>query len=399
LLATFPFHLHFSRIGVDNIIDSLSSSLLLWLIFRGMRKGTAGYFLAAGIVAGLCFYTYPGSRLAAGIGVGALVFTLLTKRGFLRAQLGHLTVFAVVALITVAPIVGNYSVERNEFNARMHAVGLVESGALAAEMQDNNASAVEVIAQQFFKSSLPFIANTPRAYLSTLAAIFLMLGLAITAWRAFDPSNAALLAWFFGAIIVGSTLTAGAPSNQRMLGSSPAAVVLAAIAFVAVTEGLQKANRLFDRVAPVLLIIALLYNGVQDTSFYFGKYHDGHYFEDLSNEITYESRIYYAPLGDQGRFYLIGDPMTFIVFGNFDFFAPDVEKYNFNEITPESLAALPKDKDALFLAIPYREPDLQKIVQWLPGGQWIAENRRYQPQEPLFFAYKVSKEQLQNFQP
>jgi hypothetical protein len=407
LLATFPYHVHFSRLGVDNIADSLSSSLLLWLLYRGMRKGTVGYFLAAGIVIGLCLYIYPGSRLVAATGTGMLVYAILTQRGFFRAQFSNLLVLALAAFITAAPILGTYAADGSEFNARMNSVGLLQTGVLDAEIQQTGLNAAQIIVREFFKSSLPFIAtsgplnffDTPRAYLSTIAAVFLMLGLALAFWKMFDLRNIVLLVWFFAPIIIGSALTAGAPSNQRMLGSSPAAVILAAIALVTLLEGLQNAGDFLRRLAPIILIAALLYNGYQDLNFYFGEYRTGHYFEDLSNEITYESHTYIAQLDGAGRFYLIGDPMTFTVFGNFGYFAPNIEKMDLKEVTPETLAALPKDKDALFLAIPYREPDLRNIENWIPGGQWIAENRRYRSDQPLFFIYKVTKEQLQAYHP
>lgn len=407
LLATFPFHLHFSRIGVNNITDSLTSSLMLWLLLRGIRKGTAEYFLAGGILAGLCFYLYPGSRLAAGLGVALILYMLLTRRGFLRAQIANLVVFAFAAALTAAPILGTYTVEGGEFNARMNSVGIFGNGVLQAEMRNSGMNAAQVLTRQFFLSSLPFITtpgpanffNTPRAYFSPIAAIFLMLGLALVAWKMLDPRHIALLAWFFGPIVLGSALTAGPPSNQRMLGSSTAAVIIAALALMALLKGLQSSGPTLRRFAPLLLAAALLFNASQDIRFYFGEYRTGHYFEDLSNEVTYESHTPIAALGNTGRLYLIGGPMTYTVFGNFDYFSPTVEKMDLETITPESIAALPKDKAALFLAVPFREDDLRKIASWIPGGQWSAENRRNQPDQPLFFSYKVSEAQLQAFQP
>lgn len=406
VLTMLPYHTHFSRLGVDNIVDSLSSALILWLMLRAMRAGSPAYYLLAGIVSGLCFYTYPGSRLAPALGLLAWGWAALTQRGFLRAQWRNIFILLAAALLTTAPMLGTYQ-SNPEFNQRINSVGLLQGNRLQEEMEYTGLNAFQVLVAQFFKSSLPFIISegsfnffsSPRAYFTPLAAAFLMLGLAVAVWKMRDLRALAVLAWFFAPMVLGSALTVGPPSHQRMLGSAPASAILVTLGLVTVAQALGGLNQLLRRLAPLFLAAFLLFTGWRDITFYFGEYRQNHLFEDLSNEITYESRALIRSLEGNGRFYLVGEPMTRIFFGNFDYFNPDVEKFDFNQVTPEALASLPRDKDALFLAIPYREQDLRLIAQWLPGGEWIAERRRNQPQYPLYFAYKVSKEQLQSFQP
>jgi|GEM_PF-1204882 len=406
LLATFPYHLHFSRLGVDNF-DALLSAALLWLLFRGLRKGTAIYFLLAGIVAALCFYTYAGSRLSAGIGVGAIGYAILTRRGLLRAQASNLLIFAAAALITITPLLGTYVAYPGEFNARLKDVGLFQTGIIQTDIKTTGLSAAQILTRQFFKSSLPYIAapapdgffDSPRAYFSPPGAIFLMLGLVMALRKPFGLLNITLLAWFFAPIILGSTITASAPASQRMLGSIPAAIILAALALVTFARSLGSEHGLVRRAVPLVIIVVIAFNGFLDINYYFGEYRTGHYFADLSNEITYESRTYIARLENEDRLYLIGQPLSYVAFGNFHYFNHKIQKYDFNEVTLESLAALPKDQDALFLSIPEREQDLRRLAEWLPGGEWIEEKRRYLSDQPLFFAYTVSREQWQAFQP
>lgn len=56
LLATFPPHIHFSRIGINNIADPLFGVLALAFLVRG-------YTVAAGVMAGMLFYVYEGGQL------------------------------------------------------------------------------------------------------------------------------------------------------------------------------------------------------------------------------------------------------------------------------------------------------------------------------------------------
>ena len=261
--------------------------------------------------------------------------------------------------------------------------------------------------KQFFRSSLVYIATPgedgfymgPRSYLAPLAGILFLLGLALVTIKIGDPRYMTLFAWFWAAIILGSTMTAAPPSSERMMNSMPALAIITAIGLAKSAEIFETFGEFARRAAPILIIIVVLWTNYQDYNFYFVEYAQKHAWENTTNELTYESRLQIQPLGNQGRFYLIGDPLVYIVFANFDLFSPDVEKADFNKVSRESLAALPKDKDILFIAIPYREPDLRQIAEWIPGGEWSEIHRRYQLDQVLYFSYKISKEQLAEFKP
>ncbi|MDX1994188.1 MAG: glycosyltransferase family 39 protein [bacterium] len=63
LLATFPPHVHFSRLGLNNIADPLFGTLALALVWRGLRDGRQGDFAWAGVMLGLTQVFYEGGRL------------------------------------------------------------------------------------------------------------------------------------------------------------------------------------------------------------------------------------------------------------------------------------------------------------------------------------------------
>jgi hypothetical protein len=156
-------------------------------------------------------------------------------------------------------------------------------------------------------------------------------------------------------------------------------------------------NRWF---APICLLVFVLFVGYQNISFYFGEYRIGHFFEDPTNELTYETHTLISPLHTDGRFYLICDPdIPYLSFASFDFFSPDVEKKYFYEVSPQALALLPNDKDALFVATADRKLEVEKLTQLIPGGEWSEFKRRNQPSETLFYSYKIKKSALQNFKP
>jgi 4-amino-4-deoxy-L-arabinose transferase-like glycosyltransferase len=408
ILAALPVHVHFSRLGVDNIVDSLTTPLIMWLLFRGIKRSSTLSFLVAGIIGGLCFYTYPGSRLAPILGLFLLGYIGLRTRRVLQAQGRNFMIFFLAFAITAAPILGFFVTHVNNFSARMNSVGIFVNSTFQNEMTTYNQSAFEVIAGQVMKSSLVFIAtsapsnfyNSPKPYLTPLAAIFFILGLAYTLWRIKDPRYMGLFVWFWAAIILGSALTAGPPSSQRMLSSMSALAIITAIG-ISKTVGFLPQTRIFFRwLAPLSLLVIVLFTCYQNINFYFIEYQVNHYFEDPTNELTYETRTFIAPLHNNGRFFLIAEPtIPYLSFTNFNFFSPDVEKAYFNEVTPQTLAALPNDKDTLFIATSTRRADLEKIVQLIPGGEWNEVRRRYQPDYVLFYCYQIDKQLLQSFKP
>ncbi|MBZ0286334.1 MAG: glycosyltransferase family 39 protein, partial [Anaerolineae bacterium] len=63
LLAVFPPHIQFSRIGLNNIIDPLLGTLALAFLVRGLKHNRPFDFALGGAALGLTQYFYEGGRL------------------------------------------------------------------------------------------------------------------------------------------------------------------------------------------------------------------------------------------------------------------------------------------------------------------------------------------------
>jgi hypothetical protein len=182
--------------------------------------------------------------------------------------------------------------------------------------------------------------------------------------------------------------------------STPALVIMTAIGFSKVIETIPQNIQNAGLIVKIIPIVFILFIGIQNIYFYFYEYRNGHFFEDRTNELTYET----APLITAGytnsRFYLIAEPgVPYLSFPNFSFFSPDVEKAYFNIVTQQTLTGLPKDKDVLFIATASRKADIEQLRRFLPGGEWNEVNRRYQPSQVLFYSYKVKQSDLFAFKP
>ncbi|MCS6835688.1 MAG: hypothetical protein NZ750_06705 [Anaerolineae bacterium] len=62
-MATFPLHLHFSRIGIANIADPVWGTLALAGVIYGLRRSSRRAYILGGLALGLTQYFYEGGRL------------------------------------------------------------------------------------------------------------------------------------------------------------------------------------------------------------------------------------------------------------------------------------------------------------------------------------------------
>src|SRR5690606_20463028 len=84
-LAVFPPHIHFSRLGLNNVADPLFGVLALASMAQGLRGGRWRDYALAGVLLGLTQYFYEGGRLL--FPALALVWGLIAairRRGGLR---------------------------------------------------------------------------------------------------------------------------------------------------------------------------------------------------------------------------------------------------------------------------------------------------------------------------
>jgi 4-amino-4-deoxy-L-arabinose transferase-like glycosyltransferase len=80
IMTTYHYHIHWSRIGLNNIWDTLWVPLMLAPFAWGWRKGWSGGAILSGIAVGLSQYFYAGSRL------GLILLAFLILQLFLQTH-------------------------------------------------------------------------------------------------------------------------------------------------------------------------------------------------------------------------------------------------------------------------------------------------------------------------
>ncbi len=387
LLAALPWEVHFSRLGVMNISDSFFSTGVLWLTYRALRRGSYIDYLAAGLITGVAFYAYLGGRLVIAMAIGVLGYAALRQRDYFRTHFRHLAIFILTFLIVASPMMLSFALHINEFMGRINQEGILNQ--LEQHSANANMQPFDFILNQMQVSTTVFIAtpangnffDAPRPYLTWWAAVFLMIGMAYAVWHFKQVRYIMLLGWFWSPILLGSALTLGPPSHQRMLSAAPALVLLVALGLWKFAQSIHLTTRLPLRWLLTVCVLLVGFTAWQDIHFYFvGEFRTGHHFEVDGNEFSYQVGVRAHTLPADYQLLLIGEPDIFSPFADFHYLGArsniQMDVQDFNTVTPETIANLPRDHGIFFAAIPSRVEELKLVAQQLPGGEWIEAPRR-----------------------
>jgi len=383
-LATYDYHIHYSRLGANNVWDPLFVLLALWVVDRGLaalvegnRGGKAGRrFLLAGLVMGLSAYFYTGARLLPPLVAAYVAFVAVKERGRLPGLGRHLVLLALAFLVSAGPMLDYALAHPDEWNARLNQVGILQSGWLAREPGLTGKTTARILAEQFLRAAGAFHAfpdrtvwyGADRPLLGFLPGILALLGMgwAVAHWR--QRRYFLLLLWFWAVIITGGMLTESPPSSQRLVIAIPAVAVLVAV-------GLEKVVGLAGRIvvldrrwrngALALLALVLAAGSVR---FYFVEYTPQRRYGGEHGETATMMGHYLRGLGGGYDGYLLGAPRLYWSFGTMTFLAPRVEGHDVVEplTAPPHLAD--EGRGAVFLILPERAGELTWIEAAYPGG-------------------------------
>jgi hypothetical protein len=398
VFMTLPWQLQFSRLGIANSALFFYATLLVWLTYRALHRGRLFDYVLVGIASGLTLYCYAGTRVLIGLPIGTLGYVALRQRDYVRKHFVHLLALGLGLLMALLPVVFWFQHYPDVFAAQFNGHSILSNGWLKAEAASRAGGVMAVLLDQFQRSSLVYILTpsagfyvSPKPFLTSLGSIFFLLGIGYSIGHWKEPRYITLLAWLGGAIIAG-TLTDLPPASERLILSSGAVALLVAVGLYHIADQLRQTlgvPSILRNVACAGVVGVLAYQGL---TFYFVDYRIHNYYEDHTNEITYEAGQYAAALGPTYRMFLIGNgsPQVLDNFADFHYLAPDAHTLNFNDVNATTLAALPRNVGAFFVAVPSKLPDLQVVSQTIPGGHWFQVQRRFHPAQVSYYGYVVS---------
>ena len=269
LLAASRWHLTFSRIVYELIMQPLAMVLLAFCLLRALRTGRRRYWALAGVALTFGLNTYTAFRVVPIVVAAFLLFwvvrVLLTDRGSLRHDLEGIALMAGATLVSVAPL-GVYTVQNwRVFTSRIQHISVMREVEQVGTMQPILENLKKTLYMFNWRGDQAALNNLPGApMLDTAVGILLVLGLAYALWYTLRarPVPVLYLLWFIGIVSLGVlSVSHEAPTARRTIGVVPLAylfVALVADQFFQVWHEAWRGrgDRIFN--AAIALTVALL---------------------------------------------------------------------------------------------------------------------------------------------
>lgn len=235
LLTTFPPHLQFSRIGLNNIADPLFGVLAMGFLVRGVRTGQRNDFVYGGAALGLTQYFYEGGRLLYPAVIALwLAWLLLTRWRALPRR--HVALYLVCAVVVAAP---NYY---TLIGMGRPLAQRIASASLPTEFWESSlyepARLTARFSQRLTDTALLLMSRPEGAFyyngdaplVSGALAPALILGVGIALWRWRSPGGGLLMLWLCAPLVALALLMLNMATAARLTVLFPALVLLAALA-------------------------------------------------------------------------------------------------------------------------------------------------------------------------
>jgi len=389
-LAIDYVHLHFSRI----IFGPIPTCFVLLggvFLMHAIRRGSRLSFALGGVGFGLGLLGYYSGR------VGAVIVVMLAMLWFWqRKKYAHISAscwLLVLAgmLVTFGPNLAYGIKHFHEFNGRGNAVILWTPQAWADSMAAYNAKgdAVVLIKEQVKRTLLaPFyfhdsstICGLPRPMLSSLVAIFFMIGLGYCARRFREIPCAFPLIWIGLTFILGGMLTTNPPFWPHLNIATPAIVLIAAVgAERFVRRMVLEGGRRMAVLVPLSLAVGICFTGINNWEIYY------QFQRDFGNGRSFAMRQIQAITASV-------DYRVFIISRDIrwdheihQFFLKNVDGHDLSE--EELYRKIPViDKPTAFVV--HQDTDYKKCVDYLTNAFPSAVRRAFNPRGWRFTIIRV----------
>ncbi len=244
LFATSRWHVTFSRIVYELIMQPLALILLVFFLLRGLRDGRRRDWALAGLMLTVGMNTYTAFRIVPLIValflafwlVRALVMAWRSRRAIwpaVRQDVDGIAVMAGGVFVTILPL-GVYILQNWDiFTGRIRKIGIMDEVARAGSWEPVRANLLKALSMFHWQGDGAALNNLPGAPMfDTLVAIFFILGMGYSLWYALQLRSLPVLyiLWFAGILSLGVfSATHEAPTARRTIGIAPLGYLMVAL--------------------------------------------------------------------------------------------------------------------------------------------------------------------------
>jgi 4-amino-4-deoxy-L-arabinose transferase-like glycosyltransferase len=375
LMMSSDVAIHFSRLGVNNISDSLFASATMAALWIALSTGNPLAYVLTGAGMGLAQYYYFGNRAIPFIFIASLIlWGFLNRRQFRTAWVPLLHV-TLVFLVVAGPLLGLWVREPQTMD-RVTRVATLFTKKWENQADQNDQSLAELRWEQVRDSLLVFTVlpdrgsfyNAGRAMLPSLLAPLFIIGLIVlfAKWR--QPASLSTLAWLFVILTLGSVMINTAATFQRLLGLYPAVLLVTAIGLetsvVALYQRLPIKSITPGRIAYIFISIT----AVSSVYFYFNTFNNHRVWKPPDYDTAAILAREYEKLDGQGTFVLqtllgVGDDGTI--------YLPLIKLLDDDDIRGKAsqVEAAADERPLRFYIFHDKFDDLPGIQERFPGGE------------------------------
>jgi hypothetical protein len=376
LFTFFDFHIHFSRIGLNNIADPLMILVTLAAFFYGYRRQSLFGFALAGVLMGLAQYLYFGTRLIVIIVAVLTVFLMIQERRQFLKFLGYIAVMATGFVLTLGPLLRYYIAHPDTYLARLTEHGLLQRGTLP-DLQAGGQSLFTALLDHAYRTFGFYVAihdagpfyNSGAPMLTHGMELLFLAGivLALLKWR--EIEHFTLLIWVAGTALFGGFLLFDPPQAQRFLIAAPAICILMALALMWISSLLPQLTGLAPRLWQGVTAFALLALVLWNVYYYFAIYtpQDPYAYNPTMTMVG----NYLRTQSGKGYAYLFTQPVTFLSYGSVRFLGNDPQGVDITDplTSMNDLVTPPPGLRPVFIFIPDRLSELQVVKERYPKGR------------------------------
>ena len=393
LLATH-FHVHFSRIALQNVWDGLFLVWALWGLWHGWKSGRRSSFVVAGVALGLGQYFYVSMRFVPLLFVVWAGVASLVRRDTFRKRLPHLILAAFIAAVIFLPLGLFYAAHPAEFNAPMQRVTIF-NGWLESQMATTGQPAARVILGEMGKTLLGFSHLPLRQWYNPGSPLLLAVPAALfwsgLLWAVyiFDLRSLLLLLPVFSVVVLGG-LSQDAPASQRFVLAMPTTAILVALPLGQTAAWLEELWPRYRRLVAAVTVFVMGLVALNDLHYYFADVYDEYVLGGHNTQVATAVARYLQGHADPGQdVYFFGLPrMGYYSLSTIRYLAPAMQGHD----VEEPLAGRPPwrlERPTTFIFLPERAGELSYVRTAYPGGIERTVMDPGPSESPLFVAYEV----------
>lgn len=374
IMMASHFHIHMSRIGLNNVWDSLFLALVLAGLWLGWRSGKRLPFVIAGLALGLGQYFYVSVRVLPLLVLIWVVGLWWRQPRLWRRRWPDFVLSGYTAVLTILPLAIYFAGHWAEFQAPLNRVTIIGERLDSMAVLQGTAPVVIVLRQMwlaalgFTQIPLRLLYEPGVPLLLSLAAGLFLVGATWSVLR-FDGRSALLLLPLLSVVFL-SGFSQDPPASQRFILAMPVVAVLVARPLGLVAGWLRLLwpggkEWVWLGTAVILFWLALV-----DITFYFGDLYETYVLGGTNTVVANDIAEYLQAEPTRPTVYFMGFPrMGYYSLSTIPYLAPDAAAIDVIEpITVPPTWAITDPTLAIFL--PERLGELPFVQQAYPNGAY-----------------------------